>query len=177
MSQESEYREFMQKYYEWQKQQTKAKARPGTTGRVGNRSVKYLAPGHTVVYYPNRTLHIYFKESKAEFQKRQKLRRKHAGSTRRLDDEIYVDRDEYGNMVYVTSSGKTATLRAKSRAEKGRNAKMKADLKRDRYTVEDMRAILNDDHWEEVCGNRRWNYDKAATVREFNKYLKRKGRN
>lgn len=71
-------------------------------------------------------------------------------------------------------TGRDAESRGRARAEKGQRAITAAKLKRDKYTLEDMRALLRDDHWEEVCGNKRWNYDGKATVREFNKYLKRK---
>jgi hypothetical protein len=175
MSIESDYHDFMQKMYEWQVK--KSGKKPGDSVRISERTVRYVAPGHTIVYYKNRTLHVYFKESKAEFQKKAKLRRKHAaidGQPRKVDDTIYVDRDQYGNMIYVTASGKEITQRAKKTSEKGRNAAIRKGLKKDEYTVEDMRAILNDDHWDEVCGHRRWNYDRVSTVREFNKYLKRK---
>ena len=175
MSADSDYHDFMRKYYEWQTAQKNQK--PGDTVKIANRTVRYVAPGHTVVYYKTRTLHIYFKEGKAEFQKKAKLRRRHSaqiGQPRQADDTIYVDRDQNGNMVYVTASGKEVTHRAKKKSDAQKTAAIRRNLAKDKYTVEDMRAILNDDHWEEVCGHRRWNYDKTATVREFNKYLKRK---
>ena len=46
-------------------------------------------------------------------------------------------------------------MKAKSRTEKGKNAIIKKNLAKDVYTIEDMRARLRDDHWEEVVGNRR----------------------
>lgn len=45
------------------------------------------------------------------------------------------------------------------------------DLRNDRYSLEDMRSMMKDDHWEEVCHHKRWNYDSNSTVKEFKKYL------
>lgn len=173
MSIESDYHKFMQKMYEWQKRKGN---KPGDTATINKRTVRYVGPGHTVVYYRHRTLHIYFKQSKQEFDKKARLRRRHASTTapRKVDDSIYVDLDSNGNMVYISASGRDASSRAYATADRGKRAITKKKLSRDEYTIEDMRAMLRDDHWEEVCGNKRWNYDPAATVREFNKYLKRK---
>lgn len=89
---------------------------------------------------------------------------------------IFVDRNDAGMVSYVTSSGKDATHRTKKRAEKGRTQIIKNKLKKDSYTVEDMRALLKDDHWEEVSGNKRWMHDSRETVKEFVKYQKRKNK-
>lgn len=154
----------------------KLKAKPGVTGA---RTVRYVGPGHTQVRYASRILDIRFKETQEEFLKKQTARRRKAAklaAKNRNPDDLYLDRDEYGNAVMVTKTGRKADLKGKSRADKGKKSIVKANLRKDAYTIEDMRALLADDHWEEVCGNRRWNYDKAATVREFNKYLKRKGK-
>lgn len=139
---------------------------------VPKRTVKYVAPGHTVVGYANRTLHIRFKETKTEYDARRKARRRAAMRNRTHDDTILVERDSSGNVRYISKSGSDVDLRANARASKGKTAIIKKNLSRDAYTLEDMRARLRDDHWEEVCGNKRWNYDPKATVREFNKYLK-----
>lgn len=136
------------------------------------RTVKYASPGHTVVGYAHRTLHITFPETDAEFRSRQKARRRRAARNRRTDDTILLERDESGNVSYVNSKGKARSDTARTRTDKGRKAIVRKRLSRDTYTVEDMRARLRDDHWEEVAGNKRWNYDDSATVREFNKYLK-----
>ena len=154
----------------------KLKTKPGTTGV---RTVRYVGPGHTQVNYASRILDIRFKETQEEFLKKQTARRRKAAklaAKNRNSDDLYLDRDEYGNAVMVTKTGRKADLKGKSRTDKGKKSIVKANLRKDAYTIEDMRALLADDHWEEVCGNRRWNYDKAATVREFNKYLKRKGK-
>ena len=140
--------------------------------RIAKRTVRYVEPGHTVVGYEHRTLHIYFPETSKEFKAKQTARRRKAARNRTVNDTIFVDRDASGNMVYVSSKGKQKDLTARSKADKGRNAIVRRRLKRDTYTVEDMRAMLRDDHWEEVVGNRRWNYDNAETVKQFNKYLK-----
>lgn len=34
-----------------------------------------------------------------------------------------------------------------------------------------MRAKLKDDHWEEVCGHKRWLTDNKSTIREYEKYI------
>lgn len=148
------------------------KMKPGTTGA---RTVKYVAPGHTRINYAHRVLDIRFEESEKRYRYRQHLRRVKAAKNRKpADTTIYVDRDENGQMSYVSKRG--AKVNARSKADKGRKAIVSHNLKKDRYTIEDMRALLRDDHWEEVCGNRTWNYDPKATVHEFNKYLKaRKG--
>lgn len=140
---------------------------------ISRRTVRYAAPGRTIVGYEHRTLEITFPETEKEFKNRQKARRRTAARNRTVDDTIYVDRNENG-MVLINKRGKESSSKARSRSDKGRNVMIKKNIARDRYTIEDMRAMLSDDHWEEVCGNRRWNYDKASTVREFNKYLKQR---
>lgn len=173
MSMESDYHDFMREMYAWQEKQKKQKVHSTTV--IRNRKVKYVEPGHTIVYYPHRTLHIYFKESKASFDKKAKLRRRHSaqnGQPKKVDDSVYVDFDQNGKMIYVSASGRDVTDRVKTSTARGKNRDIGQKLMRDKYTTEDMRALLRDDHWEEVCGNRRWNYDPKATVREFNKYLK-----
>lgn len=141
---------------------------------MARRTVRYIEPGHTVVGYEHRTLHIRFPESQKEFKAKQTARRRKAAKNRRIDDTILIDRDESGNMTYVSKKGTTKSLTARKRSDKGKTTIVRNRLKRDTYTIEDMRAMLKDDHWEEVCGNKRWNYDSTATVREFNKYLKRR---
>lgn len=138
------------------------------------RTVRYVGPGHTVVGYEHRTLHIKFPETQKEFKAKQTARRRKAAKNRTVDDTILIDRDEHGNMQYVSKKGKRKDLTAKKKADNGKTVIIKRNLKKDAYTLEDMRALLRDDHWDEVCGNKRWNYDSAATVKEFNKYLKTK---
>lgn len=144
------------------------------------RTVKYISPGHTQVGYAHRTLDIRFKESKEEFEKRKHLRRVHGarkGAKKRATDTapIFVDKsDDTGMMIFVSKSGKDASHSARSKADKGRNKIIRKKLQRDSYTIEDMRARLKDDHWEEVSGNKRWMTDNRALVREFEKYQKYK---
>lgn len=141
---------------------------------TARRTVRYAGPGHTIVGYEHRTLHINFPETEKEFKAKQKARRRRSAKHRTANDTILIDRDSSGNMVYLSAQGKQKDITARTKADKGRSAIIRKELKKDRYTIEDMRAMLKDDHWEEVSGNRRWNYDRAATVREFNKYLKAK---
>jgi len=152
------------------------KSKPGVTGA---RTVRYVAPGLTRVSYAHRVLDIHFKETPKEFEARARLRKskaaKKAAKTRAKGvDALYLDRDEYGNTITVTKTGRKADSKARSRTDKAKKVIAKRDIAKDRYSIEDMRAMLKDDHWEEVCGNRKWNYDNAATVREFKKYLKRR---
>lgn len=144
------------------------KMKPGTTGA---RTVKYVAPGHTRINYAHRVLDIHFKETEKKFKQRQHLRRVKAARNRKpADQTVYLDYDESGQLSYVSKRG--TIINARSRADKGNNEIVKRNLKRDKYTIEEMRALLKDDHWEEVSGNKSWNYDNKATVREFRKYLK-----
>ena len=136
------------------------------------RTVRYAGPGHTIIGYEHRTLHIRFPETKKEFDAKAKARRRKAAKNRTVSNEILIDRDASGNMMFVSKKGSDVGLKARSRTEKGKTAIIKKNLGKDVYTIEDMRARLRDDHWEEVVGNRRWNYDPKETVRQFNKYLK-----
>lgn len=152
------------------------KSKPGVTG---SRTVKYVGPGHTQVNYAHRTLDIRFKETEKEFRARARLRKskaaKKAAKARASGiDALYLDRDANGNTITVTKTGRIADTKARSRTEKAKKVIAKRNIAKDRYSIEDMRAMLRDDHWEEVCGHKRWNYDNATTVKEFNKYLKRR---
>lgn len=151
------------------------------TRKSSKRTTQYVGPGHTRVRYAHRTLNIHFKQSEKEFRAKQRARRR-AGAKkgaskhvpRSSNNGIYVDfRD--GQMVYVDAKGRDISLKAKGYADKGQNEIVKRNLKRDKYNIEDMRALLKDAHWEEVCGNKRWSYDSKATVKEFNKYKKKYG--
>lgn len=157
----------------------KLKSKPGNTGK---RTVRYVAPGHTQVGYAHRVLDIRFKETQKEFDAKKHLRRVHGakkGAKKRseTDAPIFVDKsDDSGMMIFVTKSGRNATHSTKRKADKGKTQIIKRKLKKDAYSIEDMRALLKDDHWEEISGNKRWMYDSQATVKEFNKYLKRKNK-
>ena len=154
MSQQSDYEQFMREMREWQRthdQKTGRKKQP-----TGKRTVKYLAPGHTQVQYESRKLDIYFKPNKAAYMRKTgRTKDVYAGPGGKLTD--YRGRD-IGDRVL------------KSHA-KGSNIRHAQQIARDKYTLEDMRAMLRDERWDEVCGNKRWNYDSKATVREFKKYM------
>ena len=146
--------------------------------KKSKRTTQYVGPGHTRVRYAHRTLDIRFKESEARFKQRQKSRRKKGAkkgashrSPRKRDDSIYVDFVN-GEMVYVDAKGRDVSLKARGYADRGTDMIIQKNLRDDKYTIEEMRALLKDDHWEEECGNKRWMYDSKATVREFNKYKK-----
>ena len=157
----------------WEDYRPKSKSR-----KQSKRTVKYVAPGHTRVGYAHRTLDIRFKDSQKQFLAKQRSRlragaRKGAKNrTPRYDsNDIFVDfRD--GQMVYVDAKGRDVSHRARRSADAGMDAIIKKDLRNDKYTLEDMKALLKDAHWEEICGNKRWSYDSKATVKEFKKYQK-----
>ena len=143
---------------------------------VPKRSVRYVSPGHTEVTYEHRVLDIRFKESQEEYDRRTHQRRSDSARNRKQpDDTIYVDRDGSGMMTYTTKTGRNAELRSKSRKDKGTKAITKANIQRDRYTLEEMRALLMDDHWEEVCNNTNWLHNREATVKEFTRYQRLHG--
>lgn len=148
--------------------------------KIPKRSVKYVGPGHTKVGYAHRTLDIRFKETPQQFKAKQRARRR-AGARkgarnrtytpRASKDDIFVDfRD--GQMVYVDAKGRDITYKAHRKMDDADNEILKREIKKDKYNIEDMRALLRDAHWEEVCGNKRWSYDSKATVKEFRKYQK-----
>ena len=148
--------------------------------KIPKRSVKYVAPGHTRVGYAHRTLDIKFRETPQQFKAKQRARRR-AGARRgaknrtprsRYDDGVRVKKDRSGNMIYVDKKGKNVTDKYLRIADEYNNYVMNEDLNNDVYNIEDMRALLKDSHWEEVCGNTRWKWDKKSTVKEFTKYKK-----
>lgn len=150
--------------------------------KVPKRTVSYVGPGHTRVGYAHRTLNIRFKETKEEFIAKQRRRRITGArrgarnrAPRRKDDGIYVDMRD-GQMVYVDSRGRDVSQRAMRTRDSGQDMILKKNLKRDKYNIEDMRALLKDAHWEEVSGNKRWSYDSKATVKEFKAYQKKYGK-
>lgn len=155
--------------------------RPKSKSRKqSKRTTQYVGPGHTRVRYAHRTLNIHFKQSQQEFNAKQRARRKAGakkGAKKRTyyrprDDGIYVDYRD-GEMVYVDSRGRDVSLRARGYADRGNDEIIKRNTKRDKYNIEEMRALLRDAHWEEVVGNKRWSYDSKATVKEFGKYKKK----
>lgn len=152
--------------------------------KVPKRSVQYVGPGHTRVGYEHRTLNIRFRETPEQFRAKQRARRragarkgakKRVYSPRSRNDDIFVEYRN-GQMIYVDSRGRDISLKARSYADKGGDAIIKKNIGKDKYNLEDMRALLKDARWEEVCGNKRWSYDSKATVREFKKYQKKYGK-
>ena len=146
------------------------------TRKTSKRTTQYVGPGHTRVRYAHRTLNIHFKESEGQFRAKQRARRRagaRRGASKRTprsrNDGVYIDYVN-GEMVYVDSRGRDITTRAKGYADRGQDAIIKKNLRKDKYTIEEMRALLKDEHWEEEAGNKRWMYDSKATVKEFNRY-------
>lgn len=140
------------------------------------RSTKRVGPGHTIVTYDHRTLHYRFKQSRADFEKAKAARRRKAnkGSSRgpRSANAIYINKDG----SYSSSTGRDVSLSARSQSDRGMSAIRRKNIARDDYDIDDMRALLNDARWEEVCGHKRWKYDAQSTVKEYNKYLKYHGK-
>lgn len=123
------------------------------------RTTKYVAPGHTVVDYPNRRLNIYFPQTKEQYDKLRKKRRSDAAkkaAKNRMPRHSYYD----GEYTY----GQRKAL------DKGTRAIHERQIAQDDYEIGDMRALLKDAHWEEVCGHKRWMFDNKTLVKEFKKY-------
>ena len=62
------------------------------------------------------------------------------------------------------------TYAQRTALDKGTRAIHEKNIKRDYYEIGDMRALLKDSHWEEVCGHKRWMFDNKTLVKEFEKY-------
>ena len=143
------------------------KKRPSKVRQRMERSVKYAGPGHTIVTYPNRKLDIRFPETEKQFEARKKARRRKAG--RKGGSAPKGIRPQYlyedGELTY--GQKRTRDKYSSYRISKG--------LASDEYNTDDMRALLKDAHWEEVCGHSRWKYDNKSLVREFGKYQKKYG--
>lgn len=144
--------------------------------RKPKRTTKYAGPGHTIVTYENRTLHYRFKQSREEYEKQKAARRRKAAKNRIGKEKgvgtVYLNT----NGSYSDRRGKDVTYRTKGASERATRNIMKREIASDKYTIEDMRALLRDDHWEEVCGHKRWNYDPKSTVKEFKKYQMNRGK-
>lgn len=134
------------------------------------RTTKYAGPGHTIVTYENRTLHYRFKQTKEEYEKAKAARRRKAAKNRVGKEKgygkVYVNADG----SYSDSRGRNVTNRTRGTSERAYRNMTKRELASDVYTTEDMRALLKDAHWEEVCGHSRWKYDNKSLVKEFKKY-------
>ena len=140
------------------------------------RTTKYAGPGHTIVTYEHRTLHYRFKQSQKDYDKAKARRRKQAAKNRTGKERgygtVYVNKDG----SYSDSRGRDVSYRTRRTSERADRNITKRELGEDRYTLEDMRALLKDAHWEEVCGHTRWKYDRQSTVREYKKYLQYHGK-
>ena len=159
----------------WEDTKPKSKSR-SSSGK--KRSVKYVGPGHTRVNYAHRTLDIKFRQTPQQFKAKQRSRRR-AGAKRgaknrspRRYDDVHVESDGYGGMIYVDSRGRDVTDKYRRINDDYYSSMMDEDIRNDVYNIEDMRALLKDSHWEEVCGNTRWKWDKKSTIKEFKKYQK-----
>ena len=111
--------------------------------------------GETTRYYAHRTLKIQFPQTEAEWRKAKKKRMSAARKNR-----------VYGFNSKADPFGLTSTQRRQMDYYLAQERKKDAA----RMGVEDMRALLKDEHWEEVCGHVRWKYDKKSTIKEFNRY-------
>lgn len=139
------------------------------------RSTRYAGPGHTVVTYDHRTLHYRFKQSKKDYEKAKAARRRRSAKGRggRRSSDVYLNRDG----SYSTATGRDVTYSTRGKADRGDRAIRRRNLARDGYgEVGDMRALLKDARWEEVCGHSRWKYDAQSTVKEYQKYLRYHGK-
>ena len=135
-------------------------SRPQRKKAKPKRTVKYAAPGHTVVDYTNRRLNIYFPQTKEQYDKLRKKRRSitaKKGAKKRGPRVSYYDGGE------LSYSQRYAL-------EKGTRAIHERQIVSDTYELGDMRALLKDAHWEEVCGHKRWMFDNKTLVKEFKKY-------
>lgn len=116
--------------------------------------------GKTVRIYKHRTLTITFPQTEAEWKKASKKRRSEAQKNAVRNRTLGF---EYANPFGLTSKQHRETdywlvQERKKEAQK--------------IGVEDMRAVLKDEHWEEVCGHSRWKWDKQSTIKEYNRYLR-----
>jgi hypothetical protein len=140
------------------------------------RTTKYAGLGHTIVTYEHRTLHYRFKQSQKDYDKAKNRRRKQAAKNRtgkeRGYGKVYVNKDG----SYSDSRGRDVSYRTRRTSERADRNITKRELEEDRHTLEDMRALLKDARWEEVCGHTRWKYDRQSTVREYKKYLQYHGK-
>jgi len=114
--------------------------------------------GHTICDYKYRRLHIYFPQTEEEWKKASSKRRSasaKASSSKRVDT-MWKNRmnDPYYQRKWQDDYDKD--YRKKITGSIG---------------VEEMRALLKDERWEEVCGHTRWKYDKKSTLKEYEKYI------
>ena len=122
--------------------------------------------GETIRRYKHRTLHIHHPQTEVQWKKATHARRSKAAK------EGAKNRTA-GFNSQASPFGLTDRQRRVQDWWLGQERKKDAA----RMGVEDMRALLKGEHWEEVCGHSRWKYDKKSTIKEFNKYqMSRRGR-
>lgn len=112
--------------------------------------------GETIRRYKHRTLHIRYPMTEKEWERAKKKRRSIASKNRKLNE--YANPNDYKswNRYQRARDSYGVEMRKKDASQMG---------------IEDMRALLKDEHWEEYCGHKRWLYDRRSTIKEFNKYL------
>lgn len=130
-----------------------APSRPGRSKRTIRRK------GETIRQYEHRTLHIRYPVNEKEYA-RQVRKRRSAGAKRGAAHRS--PRASYYTGEY--------TYGQRTALDKGTRAIHEMGIKRDDYEIGDMRALLKDAHWDEVCGHKRWMFDNKTLVKEFKKY-------
>lgn len=116
--------------------------------------------GKTVRTYKHRVLTITFPQTEAEWRKASKKRRSIAQKN--------AIRSRTGGWSYADPFGLTPKQHRETEYWLSQERKKESR----KMGVEDMRAVLKDDHWEEVCGHSRWKWDKQSTIKEYNRYLR-----
>lgn len=118
--------------------------------------------GETIRRYRHRTLHIHHPQTEAQWQKATHARRSKAAKVASRNRAPSYNKGIYAN----PDGGMSDTWRRRfewwDQQQRVKESKS--------IGVEDMRALLKDDHWEEVCGHTRWKYDRNSTIKEFKRY-------
>ena len=139
-------------YAEWMESQYNPSSKP-------KKNVRYTR-GETIRTYKHRVLHIHFPQTEAQWKKASRKRRQAAMKGRSpgwMNTKV-----EYADPFGLTSSQRRKVDYYKSQERKKQASEM---------GIEEMRALLKDEHWEEVCNHTRWKYDRKSTIKEFNRYL------
>ena len=130
------------------------------------RKTRYVKPGVTEVTYPHRILTYRFKQSQEEYDRARHLRRVYSGQ--KGGKAPHTPRGSYASASGL-SYGQKATKDKYGNLQARKAAKL--------MDTGDMRALLKDEHWEEVCGHKRWMTDSKSLIKEYTKYLNyKKGR-
>lgn len=124
------------------------------------RNVTYKK-GETIRRYKHRTLHIHHPQTEEQWQKATHARRSKAAKLAAKNRAPSYSKGIYADPWGLTPSQRRMTERYQAERRNRESANM---------GVEDMRALLKDDHWEEVCGHTRWKYDRNSTLKEFRRY-------